>query len=72
MDFFREQDIARRNSRLLTFLFLVAVLALLLITNGLVIVFLFPETVGLVDGTATLSTWDVVLSVSAIITMSIR
>jgi len=71
MDFFREQDIARRNSRLLTVLFLLAVLALLLLTNGFVIVFLFPETVGLVDGTATLSTWDVVLSVSAIITLVI-
>ena len=71
MDFFREQDIARRNSRLLTFLFLVAVLALLLLTNGFVIVFLFPETAGLVDGTTTLSTWDVVLSVSAIITLVI-
>lgn len=71
MDFFREQDIARRNSRLLTFLFLLAVLALLLLTNGFVIVFLFPETAGLVDGTATLSTWDVVLSVSAIITLVI-
>lgn len=33
MDFFREQDIARRNSRLLTGLFLLAVLVLLLLTN---------------------------------------
>ena len=36
MDFFREQDIARRNTRLLVALFLLAVLALILLTNLLV------------------------------------
>ena len=71
MDFFREQDVARRNSRLLTFLFIVAVLALVLLTNGFVIVFLFPETVGLVDGVPTLSALDIILSVSASITLVI-
>jgi len=33
MDFFQQQDIARRNARLLTLLFLVAVLLLVLLTN---------------------------------------
>lgn len=33
MDFFREQDIARRNTRLLTILFLIAVLVLVGLTN---------------------------------------
>ena len=33
MDFFREQDIARRNTRLLTALFLLAVLVLIGLTN---------------------------------------
>jgi len=33
MDFFREQDIARRNSRLLTLLFGIAVLVLIVLTN---------------------------------------
>ena len=33
MDFFREQEIARRNSRLLTLLFIIAVLVLILLTN---------------------------------------
>ena len=34
MDFFREQELARRNSRLLTALFLLAVLMLLILTNA--------------------------------------
>ena len=36
MDFFQHQDIARRNARLLTFMFLIAVFALIVITNLLV------------------------------------
>lgn len=36
MDFFREQDVARRNSRLLTLLFIVAVGFLILLTNVVV------------------------------------
>ena len=37
MDFFREQEIARRNTRRLIGLFLLAVLALIVITNLLFI-----------------------------------
>ena len=40
MDFFREQDIARRYTRLLTGLFCLAVLALIVITNLLFVGFL--------------------------------
>ncbi|PLW81815.1 peptidase M48 [Kineobactrum sediminis] len=36
MDFFAQQDVARRNARLLTLLFVLAVLALVLLTNILV------------------------------------
>jgi Zn-dependent protease with chaperone function len=41
MDFFQHQDIARRNSRLLVVLFLVAVLLLILLVNAVVALFLF-------------------------------
>jgi len=41
MDFFAQQDLARRNTRLLILLFLVAVLLLVLLTNALVAAFLF-------------------------------
>ncbi|TXS89233.1 M48 family metallopeptidase [Parahaliea maris] len=41
MDFFQHQDIARRNARLLTVLFLIAVLLLILLTNAVVAGFLF-------------------------------
>ena len=44
MDFFREQEIARRNTRLLTGLFVLAVLALIAITNLLFIGLLLFET----------------------------
>ena len=46
MDFFREQDIARRNTRLLTALFILAVLALIAITNLLFLGLLLFETGG--------------------------
>ena len=46
MDFFREQEIARRNTRLLTGLFVLAVLALIAITNLLFIGLLLFETEG--------------------------
>ena len=36
MDFFREQDVARRNSRLLTVLFALSVVVLIILTNILV------------------------------------
>ncbi|MEH6590042.1 MAG: M48 family metallopeptidase [Halioglobus sp.] len=41
MDFFAQQDIARRNTHLLTVLFLVAVFALIVLTNALVAAFLW-------------------------------
>ena len=41
MDFFEQQDVARRNSRLLTVLFLLAVLLLVTLVNVLVAVFLW-------------------------------
>ena len=44
MDFFREQDIARRNTRLLTGLFCLAVLALIVITNLLFVGFLIFDS----------------------------
>jgi len=71
MDFFREQDIARRNSRLLTLLFIAAVIVLVLLTNAFVIIFLMPETIGLMEGRAVSIDWDVVVTVSAAITIVI-
>jgi hypothetical protein len=41
MNFFEQQDIARRNSRLLTLLFLAAVFALIVLTNMVVALFLW-------------------------------
>ncbi|WP_144244462.1 M48 family metalloprotease, partial [Pseudohaliea rubra] len=41
MDFFAQQDLARRNTRLLVILFTLAVIGLVLLTNGLVAAFLF-------------------------------
>ncbi|MEM1111617.1 MAG: M48 family metallopeptidase [Pseudomonadota bacterium] len=41
MNFFEQQDQARRNTRLLVLLFLIAVAALILLTNGLVAAFLY-------------------------------
>ncbi len=41
MDFFAQQDLARRNTRWLVALFLLAVLGLVLLTNALVAAFLF-------------------------------
>jgi Zn-dependent protease with chaperone function len=41
MDFFAQQDLARRNTRWLTVFFLLAVLLLVLLTNALVAAFLF-------------------------------
>lgn len=41
MDFFARQDLARRNTRLLTILFLLAVAGLILLTNALVAAFLW-------------------------------
>ncbi len=41
MDFFAQQDLARRNTRLLTILFLAAVAGLILLTNAMVAAFLW-------------------------------
>ncbi|MCB1843211.1 MAG: M48 family metallopeptidase, partial [Halioglobus sp.] len=41
MDFFAQQDVARRNTRMLVLLFVVAVLLLILLTNALVAGFLY-------------------------------
>jgi len=41
MDFFAQQDIARRNTRLLVFLFMTAVFVLIILTNAVVAGFLF-------------------------------
>ena len=43
MDFFAQQDIARRNTRLLVLLFLGTVLLLVLVTNVLMAAFLFSS-----------------------------
>ncbi len=41
MDFFKQQDIARRNTRMLVLLFLAAVFMLILLTNAVVAAFLY-------------------------------
>ncbi|MEE4203154.1 MAG: M48 family metalloprotease [Halieaceae bacterium] len=53
MDFFREQDIARRNTRLLVVLFLIAVLVLILLTNLLVAGTLFYQDFANVTASST-------------------
>ncbi len=51
MDFFQSQDIARRNTKLLLFLFGMAVMSLALMTNGLVFAFInFQNTAALATG----------------------
>lgn len=44
MDFFREQDVARRNTRLLTLLFTMAVVTLIILTNLLFLGLLWAES----------------------------
>lgn len=44
MDFFREQDVARRNTRLLTLLFMMAVVTLIILTNLLFLGLLWAES----------------------------
>ena len=72
MDFFREQDIARRNTRLLTLLFGVAVLVLIGMTNLLLVGFVVFESGG---GHASLSDdmldWQSFIAVGAVITLII-
>jgi Zn-dependent protease with chaperone function len=72
VDFFREQDIARRNTRLLTLLFGIAVLVLIGLTNLLLVGFVVFESGG---GQSSLSTdvldWQSFISVGAVITLII-
>ena len=72
MDFFREQDIARRNTRLLTLLFGIAVLVLIGMTNLLLVGFVVFESGG---GRASLSDdmldWQSFFTVGAVITLII-
>ena len=72
MDFFREQDIARRNTRLLTLLFGIAVLVLIAMTNLLLVGFVVFESGG---GHASLSDdmldWQSFIAVGAVITLII-
>jgi len=72
VDFFREQDIARRNTRLLTLLFGVAVLVLIGMTNLLLVGFVVFESG---DGHSSLSTdvldWQSFFAVGAVITLII-
>ena len=72
MDFFREQDIARRNTRLLTLLFGVAVLVLIGMTNLLLVGFVVFESG---DGHSSLSSgvldWQSFFTVGAVITLII-
>jgi Zn-dependent protease with chaperone function len=44
VDFFREQDVARRNTRLLTLLFMMAVVTLIILTNLLFLGLLWAES----------------------------
>ena len=72
MDFFREQDIARRNTRLLTLLFGIAVLVLIGMTNLVLVGFVVFESG---DGHSSLSTdvldWQSFFSVGTLITLII-
>ena len=69
MDFFREQEIARRNSRLLTLLFVGAVLVLIALTNLLVsgLFVLQDTTTGAHTNNITRQQWSVFLAVGAVI-----
>ncbi len=64
MDFFESQDIARRNTKLLLFLFFLAVVSLILLTNGLVFVFInMQDSVRLHTGQYYFS-WDIFGAIS--------
>ena len=70
MDFFREQDIARRNTRLLTGLFCLAVLALIVITNLLFVGFLiFDSGNGDHYAYGSVIDWESFFTVGAVITL---
>ena len=67
MDFFREQEIARRNTRLLTGLFVLAVLALIAITNLLFIGLLLYETEGDPGAFFDYFDWPLFIAVGAVV-----
>ncbi len=72
MDFFREQDIARRNTRLLTALFILAVLVLIAITNLLLVGLLLFETDEYgTDGLITYLDWPSFFAVGAVVALVI-
>ena len=73
MDFFRQQDIARRNTRLLTILFIVAVLVLIGITNVLFVGLILVESgeAGAASLTTDLVSWQQFFAVGGVITLVI-
>lgn len=72
MDFFREQDIARRNTRLLTALFILAVLVLIAITNLLLVGLLPFETDEYgTDGLIAYFDWPSFFAVGAVVALVI-
>jgi len=72
VDFFREQDIARRNTRLLTGLFCLAVLALIVITNLLFVGFLiFDSGSGDHYAHGSVIDWESFFTVGAVIALSV-
>ena len=71
MDFFREQDIARRNTRLLTLLFGIAVLVLIGLTNLLLVGFVVFESGGVIDLSTDVLDWQSFIAVGAVITLVI-
>lgn len=69
MDFFKEQDIARRNSRLLTLLFALAVLVLIILTNLLFLGgLLINDSSGSMQKQLQRIDWQWVLTIAAVIT----
>lgn len=69
MDFFREQDIARRNTRLLTGLFCLAVLALIVITNLLLAGFLIFESDGGPNAYGSVIDWESFFTIGAVVAL---
>ncbi len=65
MDFFESQDIARRNTRFLLFLFVLAVISLVLLTNGLLYLLLYFQTPTNMLGLPPSYTWEMFAVVSA-------
>ncbi|MFT7220916.1 MAG: putative membrane protein, partial [Candidatus Azotimanducaceae bacterium] len=64
MDFFESQSLARRKTRLLLFLFILAVLSLVLLTNLLVYVFInFQDTASVITGRS-YYTWETFAGIS--------